>query len=107
LVTKIIVFEHVTDAPKMGCTPITSVKKAAMKTMSNVSVIMVLEGCPVSKQPVRLANHPYVHRTGYIMNKTNPALVSSTYSAVMPFPELTSAKVNAVTSASERDRASK
>src|ERR1700733_8080406 len=88
--------EHVfRRAPKIGCTPIISVKKAATKTISNVRVIMVLDGCPVSKQPVRIANHLYVHRTGYSMNKKNPTLVSSTYSAVIPFPALTRATVNA------------
>ena len=55
--------------PKIGCIPMMSVKKAEMKTMTSVTVIITVVGVPLSKHPVRRASHLYAHLTGKSRNK--------------------------------------
>lgn len=62
----------------MACTPMISVKNADANTISNVRVIMLVEGCPLSRLPERRASHLYAHLTGKSKKSTYPTLARST-----------------------------
>ena len=72
-----------------------SVKKAEIRTMNKVMVIINELGVPRSRLPVRLASQQYHHRTGNRRKIVYPALASKTHKAVRPEDALTRATVSA------------
>lgn len=81
-------------APKIACTPITSVKKADVNISMMEMVIMSGVG-PFSVLPVRRAIQSMTHLTGMRITSDHAIAVSKIYRAERPEPALTSATVRA------------
>ncbi len=87
--------ETVSTGQGTGDIPMMSVKNEEVNTMRKITLINNAEGCPVSSEPVFLANQWNAYLTGKSMKKTHATPVNRTYRALRPLVALTRATVRA------------